>query len=353
LPVIRIGDVNSGPGGKYFEGTYPEEVLISNGDLLISMSGDFKIREWSHGPGLLNQRVCKIDFKTDAVLKRFVFHYLEVPLQKAHETTSMSVLKNLSNAVLGDMLIPIPPLKVQKEIVSILDKFIELEAELKAELEAELEARSLQSSIYRNRLLDFDSDQKWSTLDEIAEYVNGKAHEKLVHSAGTIPLVTARFVSRNGEANRYLHPEDVLTPANRGDVALVLSDLPNGRALARSFFVDADNSYAINQRIARLRVRDSNLVDPRFMFYFLDRNPELLKHDNGVDQTHLSKSQVTGLKFPILELELQQSIVRALDSMESHLQNISFGIPVEITARRQQYEYYRNKLLTFKELKAS
>jgi len=165
-------------------------------------------------------------------------------------------------------------------------------------------------------------------------------------------MVTARFISRNGEANRFVRSEDVQTTALAGDTALVLSDLPNGRALARTFFVDRDNGYAINQRIARLRVKDRTRVDPRFLFHFLDRNPGLLKHDNGVDQTHLSKGQVIDLPFPVPSLDEQRRLAETLDAFDAHVNGLSVGLQAELAARRKQYEYYRDRLLTFEEAPA-
>src|SRR5699024_3418521 len=175
---------------------------------------------------------------------------------------------------------------------------------------------------------------------------------KLVVDGAEIPLVTARFISRNGEANRYVPLEDVLTPGRTGDVALVLSDLPKGRALARTFFVDRDASYAINQRVARITVKDLAEMNPKFLHFVLDRNRGLLKHDNGVDQTHLSKGQVTGLMIPVPSIDEQNQIVDDLEDFDALVNDISIGLPAELAARRKQYEHYRDRLLSFKELTA-
>ncbi len=264
--------------------------------------------------------------------------------QKRALATGTKVI-DVSARQLEKVRIPVPPLEVQREIVRVLDKFTQLEAEL----EAELEARRRQYEHYKIRLLTFDPKADWCTLGEIADYVNGKAQERFTSPQGDIPLVTARFVSRNGEANRFIHHDDILTPALAGDTALVLSDLPNGRALARTFFVDKDNRYAINQRVARIRTKDQSRVDPRFIYRYLDRNPRLLMHDNGVDQTHLSKTQVTQLRFPLPPLEEQRRIVSVLDKFDSLVNDLSIGLPAELAARRKQYEYYRDRLLTFEE----
>lgn len=239
--------------------------------------------------------------------------------------------------------IPVPPLEVQQEIVRVLDAFTDLEQNLVAELEL----RGKQYEYYRHELLDFGNSVEWFPLAELAEYVNGKAHERLVSEEGTIPLVTARFISRNGEANRYVKLEDIRTPAQFGDIAMVLSDLPNGRALARTFFVDCDDSYAINQRVARIRVLDLNRIEPRFLYYVLDRNPGLLRYDSGVDQTHLSKRQVTSLKIPLPPLGIQREVVERLDKFSALVNGMTSGLPAEINLRRKQYEFYRDELLRF------
>ncbi len=248
--------------------------------------------------------------------------------------------------------VPVPPLEVQREIVRILDLLTQLEVELATMLDAELKARWRQFDHYRNEALSFGVDTSWIKLSDVADYTNGKAHEKLADPQGQAAMITARFISRNGEANRFLQVSDILTSAAIGDVAMVLSDLPNGRALARTFYVDRDDSYAINQRVARLRVIDPSRTSSRFLYHYLNRNPGLLVHDNGMDQTHLSKAQVTGLKFPAISLSEQQRIARVLDELAELATGLTSVLSAEITSRRSQFEYHRDKLLTFEEAAA-
>lgn len=128
-----------------------------------------------------------------------------------------------------------------------------------------------------------------------------------------------------------------------------MSDLPNGRALARAFFVNEDDRYAVNQRIAHIRVKEESVLLPRFLHYWLDRNPQLLAYDSGFDQTHLSKAQILGVRIPLPSLGEQYRIVSILDRFDTLVKDLSSGLPAEIAARRKQYEYYRDQLLTFKE----
>ena len=128
-----------------------------------------------------------------------------------------------------------------------------------------------------------------------------------------------------------------------------MSDLPNGKALAKTFFVDQDNRYAANQRVCLLRVKDDSLYSPRFLHYIVNRNKQLLAYDSGVDQTHLKKDWIVDIRIPVPPLEEQARIVAILDQLDALVNDLSSALPAEIQARRQQYEHYRDRLLTFRE----
>ena len=325
--------------------------IVHSGDIIFATTRPTQLR-WAVIPDSYDGQVvstgyCVIRPDRSSIITNYLAHTLGTTsfLKYLKANQILGNYPSIPDSRIQEFRVPVPPLEVQREIVRVLDKFTQLEAEL----EAELEARRRQYEHYKIRLLTFDPKADWCTLGEIADYVNGKAQERFTSPQGDIPLVTARFVSRNGEANRFIHHDDILTPALAGDTALVLSDLPNGRALARTFFVDKDNRYAINQRVARIRTKDQSRVNPRFIYRYLDRNPSLLMHDNGVDQTHLSKAQVTQLRFPLPPLEEQRRIVSILDKFDSLVNDLSVGLPAELAARRKQYEYYRDRLLTFEE----
>lgn len=131
-------------------------------------------------------------------------------------------------------------------------------------------------------------------------------------------------------------------------ILMVMSDLPNGKALAKCFIVDEDNKYTLNQRIGAFTIKNTNIITTYFLFYILNRNKQLLAYDNGVDQTNLRKDNILNISIPIPSLSEQQRIVSILDKFESLVNSLSEGLPAEIAAVQEQYEYYRNKLLTFK-----
>jgi type I restriction enzyme S subunit len=93
-------------------------------------------------------------------------------------------------------------------------------------------------------------------------------------------------------------------------------------------------------------------VEPRYLHYVVNRNPQLLRFDSGVDQTHLKKGDILGIQVPLPAIIEQARIVTILESFDALVNDLSIGLPAELAARRTQYEYYRDKLLTFKELAA-
>lgn len=201
------------------------------------------------------------------------------------------------------------------------------------------------------KLLDGD-EVEWISLEDIAHFQNAKPHEKLVSPDGDIALLTSKFISTEGKSARWINKADVLTPALENDVALVMSDLPNGRALAKAFFVTENDRYAANQRVCLLRVKDAECYSPKLLYYVMNRNRQLLAYDSGYDQTHLKKDWILQVKIPIpcpnnpkKSLEIQAEIVRILDAFTA----MTAELTTELTARKKQYNYYRDQLLSFEE----
>ena len=181
-------------------------------------------------------------------------------------------------------------------------------------------------------------------MSEISIYENGKGHEKFIETNGQYTLINSKFISSEGEV--YKKTAQQFSPIYNNEIALVLSDLPNGKALAKCFFVQDDNKYSVNQRICRISVTSEEVI-PKYLFYYLDRNSQLLQYNNGSDQTNLRKESVLEVLVKIPSIKKQRQIIETLDVFDSLVKSTFLGLPAEIEARRKQYEYYRNKLLTF------
>lgn len=257
------------------------------------------------------------------------------------KTASGVTRYNVSKDKMKQVQIPLPALPVQREIVRILDSF----TLYSAELTAELTARRKQYEFYRDKLLTFSqNDFEWTILEKIAVYTNGKGHENNVNEKGKYILINSKFVSTKGEVIKFV--DEQFSPIYQNEFAMVLSDLPNGRALAKCFFVLEDDRYTVNQRICKISNINEKIL-PKFLFYYMDRNKYFLAKDNGVDQTNLSKDYVLQMPIPVLPLAFQKRIVYVLDNFDAICSDLGIGLPAEIEKRQKQYEYYRDKLLSF------
>jgi type I restriction enzyme S subunit len=202
----------------------------------------------------------------------------------------------------GNLRVPIPPPDEQAAIVRFLDwangrlerairakrKVIALLNEQKQAIIHRAVTRGLDPSVpLKPSGIPWlgDIPQHWEVqrLSRVARFASGKAHEQFFEPTGVHVCVTARFVSTGGTSRKFSSMN--FCPAVRGDVLMVMSDLPNGRALARAYLVGDDKSYAVNQRVCRLT---PHAIEPRLLAYYANRSPHLLRHDDGLNQTHLS-----------------------------------------------------------------
>ena len=121
IPIIRIRDVGKNKVSTYYKGHYNKDFLIYKGDFLVGMDGDFRLAKWQCEEALLNQRVCKIEIKSQSLNPDYLFYFLPQELKKIEDATSFATVKHLSVKKIQDIQIPLPPLEQQKKIAAILD----------------------------------------------------------------------------------------------------------------------------------------------------------------------------------------------------------------------------------------
>ena len=301
-------------------------------------------------PFLANQRFTVLSLKPEYIDKfniYFLYHYCFTLDDWCQKNTTMSSFASVDMNGFRKFPIPIPPLSVQTEIVKILDVL----TALTSELTSELILRQKQYEYYREKLLSFDSLEQLNSgggkkkLIDVAYFQNGKGHEKNIDENGSFIVINSKFISTNGTVKKYCN--DQLVPLFKEDILIVMSDLPNGKALAKTFFVTEDNKYTLNQRIGRITVKEGGELLPSFVNHFLNRNKQLTKYDNGTDQTNLRKDQILDVVIPIPPLEQQHRIVSILDKFETLTHSITEGLPLAIEQSQKRYEYYRELLLNF------
>ncbi|EIA0405648.1 restriction endonuclease subunit S [Enterococcus faecalis] len=148
--------------------------------------------------------------------------------------------------------------------------------------------RDEMKKVPRLRFRGFQEDWELCKLGDVANYRNGKAHEQVEDEDGKYTIINSKFISTNGKVQRYTNEQ--VEPIFDGEIAMVLSDLPNGKALAKLFLVKEDGKYTLNQRIAGITPKEN--INPIFLNFRMNRNSYFLKFDSGVTQTNLAKSQV-------------------------------------------------------------
>lgn len=145
------------------------------------------------------------------------------------------------------------------------------------------------------RFPEFIDDGDWEKLvvSQIASYENGKAHEQNIVKDGAYIVVNSKFISSDGKVRKYTDHANCL--AYKDDILMVLSDVPNGKAIAKCFYVEENNKFTVNQRICRITAIK---VQSRILYYVLNRNSYLLSFDDGVKQTNLRNEDV--LNCPVV-----------------------------------------------------
>ena len=158
------------------------------------------------------------------------------------------------------------------------------------------------------------SQVELTTLGKSCEFFNGKAHEKSIDENGKYIVVNSKFISQEGRVVK--RTKEQMFPLYKGDIVMVMSDVPNGKALAKCFIIDQDDTYSLNQRICCIRSKE---FDTKYLYYQLNRHEHFLAFNNGENQTNLRKDDI--LDCPLIKpsMEEQKRMVAELDEAFSSL----------------------------------
>lgn len=333
---------------------YDEEAIIIPGE-----GGIGDIFHHIKGKYALHQRVYRIHFLTDSVNVRFVYFYMSAAfksyiMMKAVSATVTSIRKPM----IENFPIPLPPLPIQEEIVKILDRF--------AEYTAELQARKEQYEYYRNLLFannfaygSADGKQKitgiareewkWMTLGEVCEKITSGGTpntQKSSYYGGDIPWLRTQEVDfcnitdtgvkiteegLNNSSAKWI-------PANCVIVAMY------GATVGKTGINKIP--LTTNQACCNLQI-NPEIALYKYVYYYLSNKYEYIKSLGQGSQTNINAKIVKKLQISIPPLAEQQRIVSILDKFEALVSDLTQGLPAEIAASQERYEYYRDKLLRF------
>ena len=241
--------------------------------------------------------------------------------------------------------IPVPPLEVQCEIVHILDDF----TLLSAELSAELKARKRQYEYYKNKIFN-NKNVKYMRLEEIGQVKMCKRIlKKQTNSISGIPFYKIGTFGKEPDAyisketykdylKKYNHPK-------KGDILISCAG-----TIGRTVVYDGKPAYFQDSNIVWLE-HDESIVLNKYLLYSYSLNPWNIS--NGGTIARLYNDNILKAVIPVPTIEDQIKIIKVLDNFDKICNSLMDGLPAEIEARQKQYEYYRDKLLTFKELKVN
>ena len=279
---------------------------------------------------------------------KYLYYVLKNNIQHFRDAASgMGSLPQISLPVTEEFYIPIPPLPVQSEIVRILDNFTELTAELAAELTAELTARKKQYEYYTEQLMNFGDNVKMLTLGEIGSVKMCKRILKSqTNTEGGIPFYKIGTFGKEPDAfiseevfeeykEKYSYPK-------KGDILISCSG-----TIGRTVVFDGEPAYFQDSNIVWLE-HDGTLVTNKYLQYCYKKQPWQIS--TGGTIARLYNDNILKAQIPVPPIEEQERIVEILERFDVLCNDISAGLPAEIEARQKQYEYYRDKLLTFKEV---
>lgn len=258
--------------------------------------------------------------------------------------TGVGSVPNVPQSSLAKIEIPLPPIEVQTEIVRILDKFTSLEAEL----EAELDCRKRQYEYYRDKLLSFDNvggqEVEWKKMSEVSFYPKTRIDASELSDNSYIGVENL-LKDKLGRTDSTVKPEGSVIQFIEKDI-LIGNIRPYLRKIWKS-----DCKGGTNGDVLCIRVKEPSEVSSDYLFHILSSEKFFLydiKNSKGAKMPRGDKAAVMDFEIPIPSLEEQHRIVSILDRFESLTTSLQSGLPAEITARRQQYEHYRDKLFTFK-----
>ena len=289
-------------------------ILSKYGDILIPSSGETPIDISTSSCVMVENVILGGDINILSPVNcdgRFLSYMINNNKKKeiAKVAQGHSVV-HLYNDNLKKINVNIPSLTEQTKIANtleLLDKKIELQTK-------KIEDLKLFKKGLFNTIKNLNCDSEY-LLSDIVTFENGKGHESIVDENGKYILVNSKFISTEGKVIKKCSEQ--LCPLKENDIVMVMSDLPNGKALSKCFYINENNKYSLNQRICLLRANEN--IDSKYLFYKINRNPYYLKFDDGVNQTNLKKNDILNLVVNLPSLSYQKKYSKIMTSFDKKI----------------------------------
>ena len=315
-----------------FDGTF----ILMGEDGSVIKNDNSPILHWVVGKIWVNNHAHILGEVAGCALLKYVYYVLS-------QTDVSDIVRGtppkLNQKNLKSIKIPIPPLEIQEKIVQILDKF----TDYVTELTSELTSRKKQYSYYRDKLLSFEDEVyqvEWKMLNEFLKKGKGTkitaSQMKLLHKEGAPIRIfaggkTYADVNYGDIPDKDIHTEEAIVVKSRGIIDFEYCTKPFS-------FKNEFWSYS----------SDNENINLRYIYHYLVHNKEHFQNiANNMQMPQISSNDTEKFKIPVPSLEIQSRIVQVLDNFDTVCNDLNIGLPKEIELRQKQYEYFRDKLLTF------
>ena len=313
--------------------TYIDRYAYDKPSVLIPRKGSIDKLYYVEKPFWNVDTIFYTEIDTTKAIPRYVYYCLQQ--KHLEEYNTAGGVPSLTQKVLNNIEILVPPLGIQHEIVRMLDSYTESVVELQRQLTAELTARKAQYSHYRDKLLSYTSTTQMEKLGDTCEMKAGKAIASGLISDECTEETPIKCYGGNGVRGYVKNANE------NGSYPII------GRqgALCGNVKYAERQFYATEHAVV---VKPKEKYNPRFLYHLLT-NMNLNQYKSAGAQPGLAVKNIAELVAPVPPLDVQNRIVNVLDNFEKICSDLNIGLPAEIEARQKQYEYYRDKLLTFAE----
>jgi type I restriction enzyme S subunit len=336
IPVIKMGNVDRSkikidkiqclPKNEIIN----KEDILKEGDLLFNTRNTLelvgKVAIWRNELpfAVYNSNLMRMKFDEKIVSSNWFMNYsfnshygLSQLRGIATGTTSVAAIYGRDLETVKFILPPLPEQHAIATCLSTWDEAIQKTAALIAQKEQRKKWLMQMLLTGEKRLKGF-KETKWhlKSLEEVAEFKNGKAHENAIDENGKFIIVNSKFISTNGEI--FKCSNENLSPLFKDDIVMVMSDIPNGKALAKCFYINENEKYTLNQRICSIKAYKN--TNSKFLYFLLNRNIHYLGFDNGVGQTNLKKEEVLECPLILPEKEEQTAIAKVLQATDKEIE---------------------------------
>lgn len=345
-PLIRIRDVKRGFSETFYNGEIPDGYKITEGDYLVGMDGEFNIGQWGKRPGVLNQRVCKMNSSSSELINQYMYYFMKVCLKSIEDETPFVTVKHLSAKRINQIQIPLPPKSTQLAIVSELDKINELIRLKKEQLK---DFDNLAQSLFYEMFGDpVENEKGWEVkkLGDICADITDGDHMPPPKSEFGIPFITISDIDKDTRClnfeNTFYVPEDYYNnlkenrKPQKGDLLYTVTG-----SYGIPVIVKTDKKFCFQRHIALLRPNKEILSTIFLCYWVLSDGVKFMadKVATGIAQKTVGLNSIRKFSCILPPLPLQHLFAQRIEQIEREKSEVQKSIQdlETLLASRMQY----------------